>query len=187
MSRVRNIMRDGLTLPLVVENREGKLLFALLINEKGYRKSIENNELWILNPDTGRLLPYEGEGVFISIEGHATWYRAVLDMETVESSVKNCTEQVTVETPEILTHLYNVIHQRKIDMPEGSYTTHLFEKGLEKIKKKTGEEAIELILAEDRGEIVYEAADLIYHMMVLLEESGIKIDEVLAELRRREG
>lgn len=180
-------MRDGLTLPLVVHNKEGEMLFALLINEKGYRKSIENNELWIVNADTGRLLPYEGEGQYISIEGHGTWYSAVLDLAVTKEDVKSETSGSTVETPEILTHLYNVIHQRKIEMPEGSYTTHLFEKGLEKIKKKTGEEAIELILAEERGEIVYEAADLIYHMMVLLEEHGINIDEVLQELRRREG
>ncbi|QEN04641.1 phosphoribosyl-ATP diphosphatase [Thiospirochaeta perfilievii] len=180
-------MRDGLTLPLVVENRDGDILFALLINEKGYRKSIENNELWIINPDTGRLLPYDGEGVYISIEGHGTWYSAVLDLDKNSDNKESQADKIEVESPEILTHLYNVIHQRKIDMPEGSYTTHLFEKGLEKIKKKTGEEAIELILAEEREEIIYESADLIYHMMVLLEEHGINIEEVLAELKRREG
>ncbi len=182
-------MRDGLTLPLVIENKNKEVLFALLINEKGYLKSIENNELWVINPDTGRLLPYEGEGTYISIQGHGTWYSAVLDL-TKDVDNESFTKEDNIHsesTPPILTHLYNVIHQRKIEMPEGSYTTHLFEKGLEKIKKKTGEEAIELILAEDRTEIVYEAADLIYHMMVLLEEHGVKIDEVLAELTRREG
>ena len=180
-------MRDGLTLPLVVSNREGQTLSALLTNEKGYRKSIENSELWVINPETGRLLPYEGKGTYVSIEEHDSWYSAVLELEVTETKSKSSEKSSGVETPEILTHLYNVIHQRKLDMPEGSYTTHLFEKGLEKIKKKTGEEAIELILAEDRGEIIYEAADLIYHMMVLLEEHGVKIDEVLEELRRREG
>jgi phosphoribosyl-ATP pyrophosphohydrolase/phosphoribosyl-AMP cyclohydrolase len=179
-------MRDGLTLPLVVKNGDGEILFGLLTNEKGYRKSIENNELWIINPETGRLLPYDGKGSYVSIESRDSWYSAVLDLEA-EKSEKSLLTKRAVETPAILTHLYNVIHQRKIEMPEGSYTTHLFEKGLEKIKKKTGEEAIELILAEDREEIVYEAADLIYHMMVLLEEHGINIEEVLAELQRREG
>ena len=57
-------MRDGLTLPLVVKNIDGDILFALLINEKGYRKSIENSELWVINADTDRLLPYEGEGKY---------------------------------------------------------------------------------------------------------------------------
>ena len=180
-------MRDGLTLPLVVKNKGGEILFALLMNEKGYRKSIENSELWIINSDTERLLPYEGEGKYISIEGHGTWYSAVLDLAAEVETSAEVEDDTEVTAPEILTHLYNVIHQRKIEMPEGSYTTHLFEKGLEKIKKKTGEEAIELILAEERGEIIYEAADLIYHMMVLLEEHGVNIEEVLFELSRREG
>ncbi len=181
-------MRDGLTLPLVVNNTNGELLFALLMNEKGFRKSIENSELWVINPETGRLLPYENRGKFISVEDHGSWYSAVLEQEsTVSEEAKNIENSNKIEVPEILNHLSRVIHQRKIDMPEGSYTTHLFQKGLEKIKKKTGEEAIELILATERGEIIYESADLIYHMMVLLEESGVNIDEVLSELKRREG
>lgn len=180
-------MRDGLTLPLVVKNKEGVVLFALLINEKGYRKSIENNELWVINPDTGRLLPYEGEGKYISIEGHGTWYSAVIDTEAMNDSENFTNISIKTETPEILLHLTKVIHERKLKMPEGSYTTHLFEKGLEKIKKKTGEEAIELILAEEKKEIIYESADLIYHMMVLLEYNNLSISEVLNELGRREG
>lgn len=183
-------MRDGLTLPLVVENRDGKTVTGLLTNTKGYKKSIENSELWIIHPQTSRLLPWEGEGRYVSIEEKDGFYRAVVDV--ADSKIENAgtidnVKSGSQNTPAILTHLYNVIHKRKIEMPEGSYTTHLFEKGLEKIKKKTGEEAIELILAEERSEIVYEAADLIYHMMVLLEEHGIKIDEVLNELSRREG
>lgn len=180
-------MRDGLTLPLVVEDKNGSTICCLLTNDKGYRKSIENSELWIINPETGRLLPWEGEGRYLSISEHNGWYKAKLDLDVAETKEENSVTSDIQKSPKILTHLYNVIHQRKIDMPEGSYTTHLFEKGLEKIKKKTGEEAIELILATERSEIVYEAADLIYHMMVLLEESGINIEEVLSELERREG
>ncbi len=183
-------MRDGLTLPLVVENKTGETVTALLTNTKGFKKSIENNELWIVNAETARLLPWEGEGKYISIEEKNGYYLAVIDIVVKDSKTNNKKETTLSNSenrPEILIHLHNVIHQRKIEMPEGSYTTHLFEKGLEKIKKKTGEEAIELILATDRDEIVYEAADLIYHMMVLLEESGINIDEVLNELSRREG
>ncbi len=183
-----NIMRDGLTLPLVVENTKGETVTALLTNTKGFKKSIENKELWIINAETTRLLPWEGKGRYLSIEERDGYFKAVIDVDVkaVESDV-NTYKTETVNTPEILTHLNNVINERKKEMPEGSYTTHLFEKGLEKIKKKTGEEAIELILAEDREEIVYEAADLIYHMMVLLVEHEISIDEVLNELSRREG
>jgi phosphoribosyl-ATP pyrophosphohydrolase len=81
--------------------------------------------------------------------------------------------------------LIQVIKERKANRPEGSYTTHLFNSGIEKIRKKTGEEAIELILARRREDIAYEAADLIYHLLVLLEAEDIDLGEVLEELSRR--
>ncbi|TVQ38312.1 MAG: phosphoribosyl-ATP diphosphatase [Spirochaetaceae bacterium] len=70
-------------------------------------------------------------------------------------------------------------------MPEGSYTTHLFREGLDKIRKKTGEEAIELILARGDQEIISESADLLYHLTVLLQAAGLSIDAVLDRLRDR--
>ena len=77
---------------------------------------------------------------------------------------------------------------RRRDRPEGSYTTYLFEKGLDKILKKVGEECTEVIIAgkaEDKRETVYEIADLAYHVMVLMTEAGISLDDVRAELASR--
>ena len=77
---------------------------------------------------------------------------------------------------------------RKRDLPEGSYTTYLFQKGLDKILKKVGEESTEVIIAakaEDRKETVYEIADLAYHLMVLMVEQGISTDEIRKELASR--
>ena len=77
---------------------------------------------------------------------------------------------------------------RKKEMPEGSYTSYLFEKGLDKILKKVGEEATEVIIAgkaEDMRETVYEIADLAYHVMVLMTEAGISLNDVRAELASR--
>jgi phosphoribosyl-ATP pyrophosphohydrolase len=85
----------------------------------------------------------------------------------------------------VLEELAAVIRERREKMPEGSYTSYLFKEGAEKIRKKTGEEAVELILARGRDEIVYEASDLIYHLLVLLEAEGIPLEEVLQELRGR--
>ncbi len=84
--------------------------------------------------------------------------------------------------------LYALLEGRKRDLPEGSYTTYLFEKGLDKILKKVGEESTEVIIAgkaEDRAETIYEIADLMYHVMVLMVELGISADEVLSELASR--
>ncbi len=84
--------------------------------------------------------------------------------------------------------LYTLIQERKAAMPQGSYTTYLFEKGKEKILKKVGEECTEVVIGamkNSREETVYEAADLAYHMLVLLCEMGISPDEVKKELQSR--
>ena len=84
--------------------------------------------------------------------------------------------------------LYELLEGRKAQMPEGSYTTYLFQKGLDKILKKVGEECTEVIIGgknNDKAETVYEIADLAYHIMVLMVEMGISVDDVRAELASR--
>ena len=84
--------------------------------------------------------------------------------------------------------LMELIRGRKEEGKEGSYTTYLFEKGLDKILKKVGEESTEVIIAakaEDKAETVYEIADLAYHVMVLMVEAGISLDDIKAELASR--
>jgi phosphoribosyl-ATP pyrophosphohydrolase/phosphoribosyl-AMP cyclohydrolase len=84
--------------------------------------------------------------------------------------------------------LYQLLVGRKKDKPEGSYTTYLFEKGIDKILKKVGEEATEVIIggkAGDKAETVYEIADLAYHVMVLMVEMGISVEDIHRELASR--
>ena len=84
--------------------------------------------------------------------------------------------------------LYALLQGRKETLPEGSYTTYLFQKGLDKILKKVGEESTEVIIAgkaNDKPETVYEIADLMYHVMVLMVEMGISVEDVTAELASR--
>ncbi len=84
--------------------------------------------------------------------------------------------------------LYELLRGRKQQLPQGSYTTYLFEKGLDKILKKVGEESTEVIIAgkaEDRAETIYEIADLAYHVMVLMVQMGIEPDEIRRELASR--
>ena len=84
--------------------------------------------------------------------------------------------------------LYNLLEERNYQRPEGSYTTYLFEKGTDKILKKVGEECTEVIIAgkaNDKKETVYEIADLAYHIMVLMVQMGITVDEIHRELASR--
>ena len=84
--------------------------------------------------------------------------------------------------------LYRLLQGRKRDLPAGSYTTYLFQKGVDKMLKKVGEECTEVIIggkAGDRAETVYEIADLMYHVMVLMVEMGISVEDIRAELASR--
>lgn len=91
-------------------------------------------------------------------------------------------------SPEILNVLQGLIAQREKEMPEGAYTTYLFDKGVDKILKKVGEEASEVIIAaknRDKEELKWESADLIYHLLVLLQEQKLPFNEVLGVLEER--
>ena len=84
--------------------------------------------------------------------------------------------------------LYELLEGRKKDMPEGSYTTYLFQKGIDKILKKVGEESTEVIIAgkaNDKKETVYEIADLAYHIMVMMVQMGISVEDVRKEIASR--
>lgn len=88
----------------------------------------------------------------------------------------------------IIHELYEVIIDRKLNPVEGSYTNYLFSKGIDKICKKLGEEAVEVVISSINGEkkdIIYEVADLQYHLLVLLAEKGITPDDIYDELRSR--
>ncbi len=94
------------------------------------------------------------------------------------------------EEPEAfsLEGLYALLQGRKDTLPEGSYTTYLFQKGLDKILKKVGEECTEVIIAgkaQDKAETIYEIADLAYHVMVLMVEAGISVEDIRKELASR--
>lgn len=92
------------------------------------------------------------------------------------------------EEPFSMEGLYEMLKERKEKLPEGSYTTYLFQKGLDKILKKVGEESTEVVIAgkaKDKEETVYEIADLAYHVMVLMVELGISVEDIRRELAGR--
>ena len=91
---------------------------------------------------------------------------------------------------EFLKELEKVLQERKEKLPEKSYTANLFRDGRDRILKKIGEEAGEVIIAAkntDRGELIHEVADLLFHAQVLLVDAGVSLDEIVAELKKRHG
>jgi phosphoribosyl-AMP cyclohydrolase / phosphoribosyl-ATP pyrophosphohydrolase len=110
------------------------------------------------------------------------------ELEGASKEAKSRTESSKADLGETLNNLHSVIASRKQERPEGSYTTYLFDQGLDKILKKVGEECAETIIAaknEDRSALVKEASDLLYHLLVLFVDRGLTLEEVRDELSSR--
>ena len=107
---------------------------------------------------------------------------------TCHTASKTCFGEAVPETEGFIRYLQSVIRGRHAEMPEGSYTSKLFNRGVNKIAQKVGEEAVETVIedvAQNREAMIYEASDLIYHLLVLLEATGCSIADLEKELARR--
>ncbi len=179
-------------LPLIVCDESGKFLFLAYTDKKGYKKSLEKGTLYATHPESDHLLPNGNEGVVQRIEDRGSYFYAEVSFSTHSAGTKKDTnESIQSMSSESLpsdlrlSTLLGIIKERKFDRPKGSYTGQLFDAGIEKIRKKLGEEAIELILSRKREEAIVEAADLLFHLLVLLEAENIDFSQVLEELSRR--
>jgi len=104
--------------------------------------------------------------------------------ETIEGKRDGKQEEIDYSL-NVLKELESLIKERKTRLPEGSYTTSLFKEGKEKIYKKFGEEAVEVLVAQSRESLVYELGDLFYHLFVLLAYNEVELDEIMKELAKR--
>ncbi|GAB6089320.1 phosphoribosyl-ATP diphosphatase [Spirochaeta dissipatitropha] len=205
--------RENSRKPAVILDQQAEVRSVLIQNPKASAKSIEQGVIWQLLPENGRVLPAEiGEHQIVSSKDHGSClvfradFSAPAEGEVSVSARKGSDPEASskkglpgrsdesdsavesisgVDTQQVLGDLEQLIIKRKKTMPEGSYTSHLFSKGEMKIKKKAGEEAVELLLAETDSEIISESADFLYHWMVLLAERGIPLSAVIRELSKR--
>lgn len=142
--------------------------------------------LWIKGETSGNYLNYvSGE---LDCDGDTLLIKANPVGPVCHTGAQTCFNDNTALSLEILNHLTELIRERNQNRPKGSYTTELFEKGPYGIAQKIGEEGVELSLArikEDKSEILNEAADLMFHMMVLLESSDLSIENVCDVLNER--
>ncbi|MDB0441467.1 bifunctional phosphoribosyl-AMP cyclohydrolase/phosphoribosyl-ATP diphosphatase HisIE [Clostridioides difficile] len=204
---IKNVKFDDKGLvPTVVQDVISKdVLMLAYMNEESIKKTLREKiacyfsrsrqELWIKGETSGNiqkvvkisydcdvdtiLLLVEQTGVACHTGNYSCFYRDLFDD----------TDKIDLEGQKnTLKELYDLINERKNSPIEGSYTNYLFDKGLDKILKKVGEESSEVIIAsknEDKSELIYEISDLVYHTLVLMIEKGVEIDEIKKELIKR--
>lgn len=190
----------GLIPAIVVDAKTKKVLTLAYMNEESLRISEEKQltcffsrsrqQLWLKGETSGNYQHIVS--ITADCDADALVVMVEPDGPACHKGTYSCFEDVIFESDERREFSYEglmeLIKGRKTEKKEGSYTTYLFEKGLDKILKKVGEESTEVIIAakaEDKIETIYEIADLAYHVMVLMTEAGISLEDIRSELASR--
>lgn len=188
---------NGLVPAVIQDNVTNKVLMLGFMNEEAVAKTEETgkvtffsrtkNRLWTKGEESGNFLNV------VSIASDCDNDTLLIKVNpvgpTCHTGADTCWNEVNEESEfSFLEYLQDFIDQRKREMPEGSYTTSLFTKGTRKITQKVGEEAVETIIgamANDDENFLYEGADLLYHLIVLLSHKGYRIEDLIKELKKR--
>ena len=189
----------GLIPDIVVDAQTNQVLTLAYMNEESLRISMEKKltcfwsrsrqELWLKGETSGNYQHIVS--ITADCDYDALVVKVTKDGPACHLGEESCFHNPVLgeeATPFRLEGLYDLLMDRKATLPEGSYTTYLFQKGLDKILKKVGEESTEVITAgkaEDKAETIYEIADLTYHVLVLMAQMGISVEEVRKELASR--
>ena len=196
---------QGLIPAIVQHARSGEVLMLGYMNEEALEQtratglvtfwSRSRRTLWQKGSTSGNFLRLQE--IREDCDGDALLVLAEPDGPTCHTGTRSCfgqpqdgtmTEPAVAPQSAILTQLADVIARRRVEQPEGSYTVRLLNSGVDRIAKKVGEEATEVVIGAmkgDRDELRSELADLLYHTLVLLEQQGLPIEDVLEELGRR--
>lgn len=180
---------------VVQDVRTNKILRIGYVNDKALAKMEETKEVFLLNAEKNDLEAITGGEYFKPIAVDSLVYNndksAVIIKALPEGSTTGADTfrgDKNIADLAFLSYLQDFIEKRKREMPEGSYTTKLFTKGVNKISQKVGEEAVETVIEATNGtgeQFLYESSDLIYHLIVLLTEKGYRIEDLARELKAR--
>lgn len=190
--------KTGGLIPAIIQDAETQVVLMMgYMNSEALAKtkmsgkvtffSRTKNRLWTKGEESGNFLNVVSIGV--DCDNDTLLIKVNPVGPVCHTGSDTCFEEVNVSNDILfLSYLQDFIDRRKVEMPEGSYTTKLFSEGTRKIAQKVGEEAVETIvgaMANDNENLVYEASDLLYHLIVLLSEKGLRIEDVVKELKSR--
>jgi len=185
---------DGLLPAIIQDARSLKVLMMGYMNEEAFNKTLESGKvtfwsrtrkaLWTKGETSGNFLHVTD--MYADCDADTLLVKAIPDGPTCHRGTLSCFD--TPDEEGFIRLLQDVIRGRRELMPEGSYTTKLFIKGVKQISKKVGEETVESIIEAvdgNRERFIYEASDVIYHYLVLLEQMGVSISDLEKELASR--
>jgi phosphoribosyl-ATP pyrophosphohydrolase/phosphoribosyl-AMP cyclohydrolase len=201
---------DGLV-PAIIQDADTRQVLMLgFMNQEAYQKTLDTghitfwsrtrNCLWTKGETSGHFLNLvdmkvdcDNDTLLVRVHPVGPTCHTGTDTcwseENVQQGSITSGQSVELQTNLLfLSELQSFIDKRKQEMPEESYTTSLFSKGINKIAQKVGEEALETVIEATNGtndHLVYEASDLLYHLLVMLTEKGLRIEDVVAELQKR--
>ena len=186
----------GLIPAIVQDYNTNKVLMLGFMNEEAYEEtkatgkvtffSRTKNRIWMKGETSGNTL--QVVTIAADCDNDTLLIKAIPAGPVCHTGADTCFGEKNVEDIMFLKYLQNFIEQRRQEMPEGSYTTTLFQKGINRMAQKVGEEAVETVIeavANNNTDVVYEASDLIYHLLVLLENQGLSIADLEEELAER--
>jgi phosphoribosyl-AMP cyclohydrolase / phosphoribosyl-ATP pyrophosphohydrolase len=193
----------GLVPAIVQDAQTREVLTLAYMNEESLRRTLAEGQTWFWSRSRSELwhkgatsgntqrvvevrLDCDSDALVVLVEPRGP----ACHTGAVSCFGGDAVEESAAGIGDVLEELYGVVAARRREMPEGSYTTYLFEKGLNKILKKVGEEAAETIIAakdEDAAALTAETADLVYHLLVLMVERGLTLEALAGELARRRG
>lgn len=185
----------GIIEAVVQDIRTQKILRIGFVNDEAIAKMETTKEVCILNADRSALETITGGEYFRPIAVESLVYNNDKSALIIKARPEGSTTGADTFRGDknlgdlaFLSYLQDFIEKRKREMPEGSYTTKLFTKGVNKIAQKVGEEAVETVIEATNGtgeQFLYESSDLIYHLIVLLTEKGYRIEDLASELKAR--
>ena len=187
---------NGLIPAIIQDDKTQKVLMLGFMNEEAYDKTLETgkvtfwsrtkNALWTKGETSGNYLNVVS--IKADCDNDTLLIKVNPDGPVCHTGTDTCWGEENDNPMAFLSELQRFIEKRHEEMPEGSYTTSLFQSGVGRMAQKVGEEAVESVIEAMAGNderLIYEASDMIYHLMVLLTSKGLKIEDLAVELQKR--
>ena len=187
---------NGLVPAIIQDARTKNVLMLGFMNEEAYEKTLSTNKvtfysrtrnkLWTKGEESGNFLNLVS--IEVDCDNDTLLVTAIPEGPVCHRGSATCFNDDNSFGIEFLRYLQDFISKRHAEMPEGSYTTSLFKSGVNRMAQKVGEEAVETVIEATNGtddRLLYEASDLIYHLIVLLTSKGHRIEELAEELQKR--